>query len=242
MTFRTTLMALAGLALAATAAQAQQQLVRIGTEGAYAPFNFVDDDGKLAGFDIAVGNEVCKRAELDCTWVKNDWDSIIPNLVSGNYDAIMAGMSITPDRKQSITFSDPYFPAEPSAYVALSDGVDLQGVVSAQAGTVQADFVAESGATLIEFATIDEGIAAVRNGEADAYFGDRAPLVPVVEQGNDLVWVGDEVKLDEGIGIGLRQSDTALQEKINAALAAMKADGTLNTLIHEYFGAEANGF
>ena len=240
MTFKTPLLAAAGLALAMGAAQADT--VRIATEGAYAPFNFVNDDGKLAGFDVAVGDEICKRAELDCTWVKNDWDSIIPNLVSGNYDAIMAGMSITPDRKQSIAFSDAYFPAEPSAYVALSDDVDLKGVVSAQAGTVQADFVAESGATLIEFATIDEGIAAVRNGEADAYFGDRAPLVPVVEQGNDLVWVGEEVKLDEGIGIGLRQSDTALQEKINAALADMKADGTLNTLIHEFFGEDANGF
>ena len=240
MTFKTTLLALAGLALAATAAQADT--VRIATEGAYAPFNFVNDDGKLAGFDVAVGDEICKRAELDCTWVKNDWDSIIPNLVSGNYDAIMAGMSVTPDRKQAIAFSDPYFPPEPSAYVALSDDADIGGVVAAQTGTVQADHVAESGATLIEFATIDEGIAAVRKGEADAYFGDRAPLVPVVEQGNDLVWVGETINLDEGLGIGLRQSDTELQEKVNAALASMKADGTLNELIHQYFGEEANGF
>lgn len=240
MTIRTALLAAAGLALAAAAAQAAP--VRIATEGAYAPFNFVDDNGEVAGFDIAVGNEVCKRAELDCVWVKNDWDSIIPNLVSGNYDAIMAGMSVIPERKESIAFSDPYFPAEPSAYVALSDDVDIHGVVSAQAGTVQADYVAESGATLVEFATIDEAIAAVRNGEADAAFGDKAPLVPVVEQGNDLIWVGDEVKLDEGIGIGLRKSDAELQGKVNAALAAMKADGTLNALIHEYFGEEANGF
>src|SRR5690606_31512748 len=89
---RTALLAAAGLALAVTAAQAAP--VRIATEGAYAPFNFVDDNGELAGFDVAVGNEICKRAELECVWVKNDWDSIIPNLVSGNSDAIMAGMSV----------------------------------------------------------------------------------------------------------------------------------------------------
>ncbi len=237
---RTALLAAAGLALAVTAAQAAP--VRIATEGAYAPFNFVDDNGELAGFDVAVGNEICKRAELECVWVKNDWDSIIPNLVSGNYDAIMAGMSVTPERKQAIAFSDPYFPPEPSAYIALSEDADIHGVVTAQAGTVQADYVAESGATLVEFSTIDETIAAVRNGEADAAFGDKAPLVPVVEQGNDLVWVGDEVNLDEGLGIGLRQSDTELQGKMNAALASMKEDGTLNALIHEYFGEDANGF
>ncbi len=237
---KTTLLAAAGLALAVTAAQAAP--VRIATEGAYAPFNFVDDSGELAGFDIAVGNEICARAELECVFVKNDWDSIIPNLVSGNYDAILAGMSVTEERKQSIAFSDPYFPPEPSAYVALSEDADVTGVVSVQAGTVQADHIAESGATLIEFSTVDEAIAAVRNGEADAAFADKAPLVPVVEQGNDLVWVGGEVNLDEGIAMGMRRSDTELQDKVNAALAAMKEDGTLNALIREYFGEDATGF
>lgn len=239
MTIRTALLA-SGLALVAAAAQAAP--TRIATEGAYAPFNLVDDSGELAGFDIAVGNEICKRAELECVWVKNDWDSIIPNLVSGNYDLIMAAMSVTEERKQSISFSDPYFPAEASAYVALSDDADVQGVVSAQAGTVQSGYIAETGATLIEFATVDEAIAAVRNGEADAAFADKAQLVPVVEQGNDLVWLGDEVNLDEGIAIGLRKSDADLQGKVNAALSAMKEDGSLNALIHEYFGDDATGF
>ena len=240
MTFRTPLLAAAGLALAMGAAQAQT--VRIATEGAYAPFNLVNDDGKLAGYDIAVGDEVCKRAELDCTWVKNDWDSIIPNLVSGNYDAIMAGMSITAERKQAIAFSDPYYPPAISAYVALVPEADIHGVVAAQTGTVQSDYVAGSGATLLEFSTLDEALAAVRNGEADAAFFDKAPFVAVVEQGGDLVWVGEEVNLDEGVGIGLRQSDTELRDKVNAAIGTMKADGTLNTLIKEYFGEDATGF
>lgn len=225
-----------------SAAAIQAAPVRIATEGAYAPFNFVNDDGELAGYDIVVGNEVCKRAELECVWVKNDWDSIIPNLVSGNYDAIMAGMSVTSERKKAIAFSDPYFPPEPSAYVALFEDVDLSGMVTAQSGTTQADYIAQSGATLVEFPTIDETIAAVRNGEADALFGDKAPLRPVVEQSNDLMFVGEEIYLDDGLGIGMRQSDAELQEKMNAALAEMKDDGTLNALIEEYFGEEAGGF
>ena len=76
--------------------------IRLGTEGAYEPWNFVNDSGKLDGFEIELGNELCKRANLSCEWVKNDWDSIIPNLKAGNYDAIIAGMSVTTERQQVI--------------------------------------------------------------------------------------------------------------------------------------------
>ena len=85
-----------------TATGALAETVRLGTEGAYEPWNFVNDAGKLDGFEIELGNELCKRASLSCEWVKNDWDSIIPNLKSGNYDAIIAGMSITEERQKSL--------------------------------------------------------------------------------------------------------------------------------------------
>jgi polar amino acid transport system substrate-binding protein len=98
---------LAAAALALTAGMGMAQNVRIGTEGAYPPFNFVNDKGELDGFEIELGNELCKRAALQCTFVKNDWDSIIPNLVSSNYDAIMAGMNISEERKKAIQFSAP---------------------------------------------------------------------------------------------------------------------------------------
>ena len=87
---------IAAAALAAmTSVAAAQDVVRIGTEGAYAPWNFVDDSGELAGFEIDLANAICEHAGLTCEIVQNEWDSIIPNLVAGNYDLIMAGMSIT---------------------------------------------------------------------------------------------------------------------------------------------------
>ena len=86
---------LATAAVLAFTGAAGAQTVRLGTEGAYAPWNFLDDSGQVAGFEIDLGNELCARAELECEWVVNEWDSIIPNLQAGNYDAIMAGMSIT---------------------------------------------------------------------------------------------------------------------------------------------------
>ena len=85
---------LAATALALTAGMGTAQAIRMGTEGAYPPYNFINEAGEVAGFERELGDELCRRAELECTWVKNDWDSIIPNLASSNYDTIMAAMSI----------------------------------------------------------------------------------------------------------------------------------------------------
>ncbi len=231
-------------ALAMTAGIGMAQTVRLGTEGAYPPFNMIDDSGEVAGFEREVGDELCKRASLTCEWVTNEWDSIIPNLVSGNYDVIIAGMSITEERDKVIDFTQNYFPPASSAYVALSADADIKGgTVSAQVSTIQAGYIAESGATLAEFATPDETIAAVRNGEAVAVFADKDFLAPVVAELNgELMFVGDEVQLGGGVGLGLRESDTELRDKLNAGIQSMKDDGSLNALITKYFGAETKLF
>ncbi|GGO57950.1 amino acid ABC transporter substrate-binding protein, PAAT family [Roseovarius pacificus] len=224
----------AALALSASFAMAQD-VVRMGTEGAYPPWNFINDSGEVDGFERELGDELCKRAELTCEWVTNEWDSIIPNLVSGNYDVIIAGMSITAERDEVIDFTQNYTPPDPSSYLALSEDVDLTGgVIAAQAGTLQAGYVAESGATLIEFATPEEAIAAVRNGEADAVLADKSFLVPVAEEDADLMIVGPDVALGDGIGMGLRESDTELRETFDAAIQSMKDDGTLNEMIKKW--------
>ncbi|MES2144700.1 MAG: transporter substrate-binding domain-containing protein [Pseudomonadota bacterium] len=231
------------LALTAGAAMAQD-VVRLGTEGAYPPFNFVNDAGEVAGFEREVGDELCKRAALTCEWVTNEWDSIIPNLQSGNYDVIIAGMSITDEREQVIDFSQNYYPPAASAYAAAVADADIKtGIVSAQVSTIQAAYVAESGATLLEFATPEETIAAVKNGEAVAVFADKDYLRPFVdESGGALMFVGEDVTIGGGVGLGFRSSDTDLRAKFDAGITAMKADGSLNALIEKYFGAEGLKF
>ena len=210
-------------------------VVRLGTEGAYAPYNFINDDGEIDGFERDLGDELCARAELTCEWVTNEWDSIIPNLVSGNYDVIIAGMSITDERDEVIDFSEAYTQPDPSAYMAMSDSVDLAGgVIAAQTGTIQAAFIASTGATLLEFATPDETVAAVKAGEADAVLADKSFLAPIADADADLMLLAQQELIGGGVGLGLRESDGELREKLNAAIASMKADGSLNALIAEW--------
>ncbi len=220
------------------AGAATAETVRLGTEGAYPPYNFINDKGEVDGFERQVGDEICKRAGLTCEWVTNDWDTIIPNLVSGNYDTIIAGMSITDERKKVIDFTQAYFPPDPSAYMALKGAsADVtKGVIAAQVSTIQAAHVPGTGATLVEFPTPDDTIAAVRNGEADAVLADKAFLEDIVkESGGEFEFVGDDVMLGDGIGIGVRQSDAALKAKLDEAITAMKKDGTLNAMIEKWF-------
>ncbi|MEM9045445.1 MAG: transporter substrate-binding domain-containing protein [Pseudomonadota bacterium] len=238
MTLRTTLIAAAMGAL--IAAPAMADTVRMGTEGAYPPYNFINDAGEIDGFERELGDELCKRASLDCVWVKNEWDSIIPNLVSSNYDTIIAGMSITEERDKVIDFTQAYIPPSPSAYVALAGTEpDLKGgVITAQVNTIQSGYVAESGATLVEFSTPDETIAAVKNGEADAVLADKDYLDPIVNESNGELVIVELVKLGGGTGMGIRESDAELKAKFDAAITSVKEDGTLNTMILKWFDGD----
>ena len=219
--------------LALTAGVAAAETVRLGTEGAYPPYNFLNDAGEVDGFERELGDELCKRAELTCEWVTNDWDSIIPNLTSGNYDAIIAGMSITDERKEVVDFTQGYTQPSPSAYAGAGEGVDVNSaIVAAQSSTIQSGHVATTGATLVEFPTPDETVAAVKSGEVDAVLSDKDYLNPIVAEGG-LVFIGD-VYLGGGIGMAFRKSDADLRGKFDAAIASMKADGSLNALLDKW--------
>ena len=221
------------------------QQITMGTEGAYAPFNYIDDNGNLAGFEIELGNALCARAELDCVWVTNEWDTIIPNLLAGNYDTIIAGMSITAERQKTIAFTEQYYPPEPSKYVANSntraDWNNPSGlVIGVQGATIQAAYAQENwGAnnTIKSYETGEQSLADLAAGAVDVVLADGSFLAPVVKASNGaIVFVGEDVLIGGGIGIGTRKGDTALRGAFNAAIAKMKADGSLNRLLNKYFG------
>jgi polar amino acid transport system substrate-binding protein len=236
---------LAAAAVAAlTSAVQAQETVRIATEGAYAPWNFLDDSGAPAGFEIELGNAICEHAGMTCEFVINDWDSIIPNLLAGNYDLIMAGMSITDERLQTIDFSQNYFPPDPSKFVAAAGaGIDpsaLEGKrVGVQGGTIQAAYAEEnlgSNNTVVSFTTADQAMADLAAGNLDTILADGAYLEPVVTASSGgLEFVGEDVMIGNGVGAGLRKDEAELKGKVDDALTALKADGTVDELIAKWF-------
>ena len=102
------------------ASVANSQTIRIGTEGAYPPWNNLNSAGELEGAEIDFGNEACKRMGVECEWVTQDWDGIIPALLNGKYDIIIAGMSITEERKQKVNFTNGYM-TDGARFAVLKD-------------------------------------------------------------------------------------------------------------------------
>jgi len=234
------LAAVATLALA-SATQAQET-VRIATEGAYAPWNFLNDAGEPAGFEIDLAAAICAQAGLTCEVITNDWDSIIPNLLAGNYDVIMAGMSVTDERKETVDFADEYKPADPSRFVAAPgaaiDFAALTGKrIGVQGGTIQeayANAEMAEGNTVVAFGTADQAMADLAGGNLDIILADGAYLEPIVASGQ-IEFVGEPVVIGGGVAPALRKDEAELKGKFNAALAALKADGTVDKLIAQWF-------
>jgi polar amino acid transport system substrate-binding protein len=235
------LIAAAALALLATAANAQT--VRLATEGAYAPWNFVDNNGAPAGFEIDLGNAICARAELECEWVLTAWDTMIPNLIAGNYDVIMAGMSITEERMQSIAFSEEYYPPDPSRFaMAAGAAIDFEAMtglrIGAQAATIQLAYAQENfaaGNTILSYETFDQAVADLAAGNLDLVLADGGYIEPIVAATPALALGGPEVMIGGGVGAGIRKEDAALLATFSREIAEMKADGTLNLLIVQWF-------
>jgi polar amino acid transport system substrate-binding protein len=244
------LILVAAAAVLAFTGAASAQTVRLGTEGAYAPWNFLDDSGQPAGYEIELGNDLCARAGLTCEWVINEWDSMIPNLQAGNYDAIMAGMSITEERQQTIDFTQEYFPPDPSKFITASgteiDVDNPSGIrIGVQGATIQAAYAEANFAddnTILSFETADQALADLNAGNVDAILADGAYIDELIaSSGGSLKTVGGELEIGGGVGVGLRKADDELEQKLNDAITAAKADGTVDELIAKWFPEKKGG-
>lgn len=252
------------LALSVTAANAQDT-IRIGTEGAYPPWNYTEANGELAGFEIDLANAMCEKMGATCEFVAQDWDGIIPALMNGRYDAIMAGMSITEERRARINFStgyvtDPaYFLAPKSSSLQDAETLDqLQAaidgkIVGVQGSTIHQNFVDEYLGDSVELRLYDtqENMELdLSAGRVDAALADYAAWRAFMEKADGASFDifgpklsgSDYPVFGEGVGVGLRKEDEELLEKINTALAALKEDGTITVLSNQYFGYDITMF
>lgn len=241
-------MAVLVLATATGVAAAKEwKTVRIGTEGAYAPFNFFDADKQLQGFDVDIAKAVCEKMKVECTFVAQDWDGIIPALLAGKYDAIFASMSITDERKKVIDFSNKYYDVPSAFFAPKGSGITdnspagLKGkTLGAQSSTIQAAYLEENykDSDIKLYPTQEEVNLDLVAGRIDALLVDKLVGVDWVEKTDDgkcCEQVGADVPLGGGVGAGIRKEDQDLKEMINKAIAEILADGTYQTINAKYF-------
>ncbi|MCL7465080.1 ABC transporter substrate-binding protein [Phaeovulum sp. NW3] len=233
---------------------AAAETLRLGTEGAYPPFNYIESDGTIAGFDVEIGQELCKRIGAECEVVAQDWDGIIPGLLAKKYDFIIASMFITEDRKQQVDFTDPYYMAAMTHVVPKDAGITeftnetLAGkVIGAQSGTTQADYITATypDADIRLYPTQDEVNLDMVSGRIDLQVGDMLPMLDWTTKSEDGACcelagepITDPAFVGEGVGIALRQEADDLRERLNTALQEIRADGTYKAINDKYFAID----
>ncbi len=235
-----------------SAIQAEEAMtLRIGTEGAYPPFNYFTSDGELAGFDIEIGKALCEKIKAQCNFVAQDWGGIIPALLAGKYDVIIASMFITDKRKQQVDFTQPYqksamtFVVEKSSSMTDFSPEALAGkTIGAQASTTQGEFLSAAypNSDIRLYPTQDAVNLDLISGRLDAQVGDMIPMLDWTQKSEDGSCckiagapITDPKYVGDGVGIALRQEDDALRQKLNVALDEIVSDGTYKTINDKFF-------
>lgn len=252
------LFAMIALVFAAGTIQAKDwKKMRIGVEGAYPPFSYTTADGKLEGFDIDIAMALCNAMGAECTLVAQDWDGIIPALLARKYDAIVASMSITEERKKKVAFTNKYYQT-PAKFVTKKGTVKefspetLKGkTVGVQRATTHDNYITDNygkDVKIKRYATQDEAYMDLAAGRVDFLLADSVVISEGFlkkPEGQDYEFVGpdliDQKWFGEGIGIACRKQDKDLVEILNKAIVQIRADGTYKKIQDKYFNFDVYG-
>lgn len=239
------------MAAGVVAASAQDRRIAIGVDGQFPPFNYFDADGNLQGFDIEIANALCAEMKAECRFVVQDWENIIPGLIEGKFDAIIASMSMSEERKEKVAFTRRYYDS-PSVFVAFEDSAlssfDAAGLAGTRLGvalsTSQEAYARQfyGAASIVVFdgsAELYEGLSA---GEVDVILEDKLAAydwLTNTRAGGCCEFKGDDIKdpafFGEGAGIAVRKQDNALRSDIQDALDVITGNGTYNMINAKYF-------
>lgn len=247
-----------GAAFSATGADAKEwKKVRVGVEGAYPPFSEVTADGKLVGFDIDIANALCEEMKVECELVTQDWDGIIPALQARKYDAIIASMSITPERKEKVDFTKKYYNTPAKFVRKKGSGIEItkEGLkgktVGVQRATIHDNFVTDvygDTAEVKRYGTQDEAYLDMVAGRVDLLLADSVAMdggFLQTDAGKDFEFVGpdfnDPKYFGEGAGIAVRKGEEDLLNMLNQAIDAIRANGTYKTIQDKYFDYDVYG-
>ncbi len=248
-------MAVAAFALTAGIANAGDKL-RIGVEGAYPPFSEKTASGELIGFDIDIANALCAEMNRECEMVEQDWDGMIPGLLSKKYDGIVASMSITPERQKKISFSGKYYntPAKLAAKAGMfkeDTAAALAGkVIGVQSATIHADYAKATfkDSEIREYGTQEEVYLDLTAGRLDAIMADSIAILDgflKTDAGKGFAFFGqnhtDPKFFGVGAGVGVRKGDDDLRNAFSAAIKAIRANGKYKAINDKYFDVDIYG-
>jgi polar amino acid transport system substrate-binding protein/arginine/ornithine transport system substrate-binding protein len=244
---------LAVLALTSHAIAAEK--LRIGVEGNYPPFSQVAPDGTLSGFDIDMAKAICAELKVECQLVQQEWDGMIPALNAKKFDIIVASMTITPKRLEVVDFSVPYYDV-PSRFVAKAGAFADYRPESLKGKTVivlrnspRAEWLAKNypGVSVLAVDKEPAVYLELAAGRGDIAFGSSVVSAEAFlkkPEGRGYAQVGEPVRLEGGtggVGIALRKGEAELKARIDAAIAAMKADGRYDAMQKKYFDFDISG-
>lgn len=241
-----TLLSVALLAtFGSTAALADE--VKFVTNAAYPPFEFVDDNNEMQGFDIELAKALCDVAELECSFHNQAFDSLIPSLKFKRYHAAIAAMDITPERAEQVDFSDIYY-ENSAVFVAPNDKFssidELKGLtVGVQNGTSHQKYIQDKlegeGLKPRPYQSVQDGLLDMTNGRIEAVFADTAVVGDWLGKNTGYEVVGEAVTDDNyfgtGFGIAVTKGNQELLNKLNQGLAELKENGTYDHLYSKYF-------
>ena len=222
------------------------ETIRIATEGAYPPFNMKNSKGELIGFDVDIAKALCEQMKADCKIVAQDWDGIIPGLLAKKYDAIIASMSITPERKRKVSFTDPYYSNYLRFIASTGSKLDISPAglkgkkLGAQRSTISSQYLEDhyrKGAKVKVYDTQQAAFLDLKAGRLDAVLVDAYPGYDWLSKAENSAFdfVGDRIDIGDKIGIAVRKGDKALAEKFNKALKQLRASGAYQRINSHYF-------
>ena len=220
-----------------------RQPMTIGTEPGFAPYIFLDSNDQITGFDRGMGDELCLRLQFDCTWVATNFNALIPDLAAGQFDLVIAGLTDTPERRQWVDFSDIYLPGGTTNFFVGRPGAPApaDARIAVQAGTLQESRLIALGYAPIGCPSNQAALDAVLAGDADLAFGADAYMQhATLTRFRDLKVLHSDVSDMTGASIALPHHNDALRDRLDAVIAAMHADGSIDRLAAKWFPVEGD--
>jgi polar amino acid transport system substrate-binding protein len=242
--YKNILLAAAATLAFGTSAVAADKL-KIGTEGAYPPFNLIDASGQVVGLDVEIAQALCAKMQAECEVVTSDRDGIIPALNAKKFDFLVASMSITEERQQAVDFTAPYYTNKlqfiaPRGGDFKTDKASLKGkVIGAQRATIAGTWLEDNLDGVVDiklYDTQENAYLDLTSGRLDGVLADTFVNWEWLKSdaGKPFEFKGEPVFDNDKIGIAVRKNDP-LRDKLNSALKAVVADGTYKQINDKYF-------